>query len=91
MNKKVIIFLARLIRWLIQISTGTMDYKSKKILNNIIKGDFSDFDEEKDIVEVVRCKDCKHWESGKFGLGCYWDPSYPNQGDDFCSHGEKEE
>ena len=47
MNKKVIIFLARLIKWQIQISTGTLDYESKKILNNIINGDFSDFEEKK--------------------------------------------
>lgn len=87
--KKVIIFLARLIKWQIQISTGTLDYKSKKILNNIINGDFSDFEEEKDLVEVVRCKDCKHWQDGNVGLGCYWDTNYPQKEDDFCSHGEK--
>lgn len=42
-----------------------------------------------DVVPVVRCKDCKHWESGNFGFDCCWDPNYPNHGDDFCSHGEK--
>lgn len=42
-----------------------------------------------DVIPVVRCKDCKHWESGNFGFNCCWDPNYPNHGDDFCSHGEK--
>lgn len=50
----------------------------------------------KDMVEVVRCKDCKHYEETYPGYGyCYhWDyedGSSPNevQSDDFCSSGAK--
>ena len=36
-----------------------------------------------DVVEVVRCKDCKHWNNGD----CYrLELSMPN---DFCSYGAK--
>ena len=36
-----------------------------------------------DMVEVVRCKDCKHWHNGD----CYrLELSLPN---DFCSYGER--
>ena len=48
-----------------------------------------------DVVEVVRCKDCKHWQTD-------WNPSIPDRhycavmdsmmkADDFCSYGEKRE
>jgi hypothetical protein len=47
--------------------------------------------EEKDLVEVVRCKDCKHltedgfcWEKIKAVVGY----KIPNP-DDFCSYGER--
>ena len=48
-----------------------------------------------DAVEVVRCKDCKHWNcyggenhnngdcSELYGMGCCMN------GDDFCSYGER--
>lgn len=43
-----------------------------------------------DIVEVVRCKDCKHWWLGD---RCSYLASYPDEpymnADDFCSYGEK--
>ena len=49
-----------------------------------------------DAVEVVRCKDCKHYEETYPGYGyCYhWDyedGSSPNavESDDFCSSGAK--
>ena len=45
-------------------------------------------------VEVVRCKDCKHYEDCDHGSGkiCYrWDEwIYPNE-DDFCSLGERKD
>ena len=44
-----------------------------------------------DVVQVVRCKDCKHWQHGMIGMGCYWDTDYPHEENDFCSHGEREE
>lgn len=43
-----------------------------------------------DVVEVVRCKDCKWWHTGgcAFRKDCTADlPS----ADDFCSHGERKE
>lgn len=42
--------------------------------------------------QVIRCKDCKHWEPSKINYNervCYWD-GYVKQEDDFCSWGEKE-
>ena len=53
-----------------------------------------------DVVEVVRCKDCKHWRyktveriehyecnifCGAYGRG------YPTDADDFCSYGERKD
>ena len=47
-----------------------------------------------DVVEVVRCKDCKYWENGKdyepycnHIEGTFSDTTE----DDFCSHGERKE
>ena len=48
-----------------------------------------------DLVPVVRCRDCKHWQTD-------WNPSIPDRhycavmdsmmkADDFCSYGEKRE
>ena len=51
-----------------------------------------------DAVEVVRCKDCKHWvrngnESYGYAMFCVADCSLGGQGikkpDDFCSYGER--
>jgi hypothetical protein len=48
-------------------------------------------------VEVVRCKDCKHWESihehiphmeCQIFCGAY-EHGYPTNADDFCSYGER--
>lgn len=38
-----------------------------------------------DVVEVVRCKDCKHWNKGD----CY--RLEMSMEDDFCSYGERKE
>ena len=53
-----------------------------------------------DVVEVVRCKDCKHWRHETDGMidhyecavfcGCYG-KSYLTGADDFCSYGERKE
>ena len=40
-----------------------------------------------DVVPVVTCRDCKNWQGGMPGMGCYWDADYPQQENDFCSHG----
>lgn len=51
-----------------------------------------------DVIEVVRCKDCKHYKFGKHFTDikfCQRFPYYAEKGglntsdDDFCSHGER--
>lgn len=49
-----------------------------------------------DAVEVVRCKDCKYYESTHYGHMCKcWEAWLPTtvyfirEDDDFCSYGEK--
>jgi hypothetical protein len=47
-----------------------------------------------DVVEVGRCKDCKHWEEIKHGKG--WCTGFApsdvfSDFDDFCSYGERKE
>ena len=50
-----------------------------------------------DAVEVVRCKDCKHWQpihehiphmECQIFCGAY-EHGYPTNADDFCSYGER--
>ena len=50
-----------------------------------------------DAVEVVRCKDCKHYQkefdfaSKECGIFCgAFEHGYPTKPDDFCSYGERE-
>ena len=46
-----------------------------------------------DVVPVVRCRNCKHWDNGNLSFECPWD--YGRYGssdeDDFCSYGERKE
>ena len=48
-----------------------------------------------DAVEVVRCKDCKHWlERDAYGMGTYhqcWITGHIPNKDHFCSYGERRE
>lgn len=44
-----------------------------------------------DVAPVVRCRDCKHWQRGMIGMGCYWDADYPHEENDFCSRGDRRE
>ena len=47
-----------------------------------------------DVVEVVRCKDCKHYSADGWGFGnCYrTNVDYLRMADDsFCSYGERRE
>ena len=47
-----------------------------------------------DAVEVVRCKDCKHYENHKLKVyeNCVRNERYiPMKPDDFCSYGERRE
>ena len=49
-----------------------------------------------DVVEVVRCKDCKNYQpnpysyDGEMICSCWADWTYPED-DDFCSYGERKE
>lgn len=46
----------------------------------------------KDIVPVVRCKDCRCWNNGNVIIGCYWDIDGGQPGEmDFCSRGKRKE
>ena len=47
--------------------------------------------DSKDLVSVVRCKDCECWQRGMIGMGCYWDVDYPHEENDFCSRGIRKE
>ena len=40
-----------------------------------------------DVVEVVRCKDCKHFEQAE----CPWDELFVINVNDYCSKGQREE
>ena len=50
---------------------------------------------ENDVVPVVRCKDCKHYEKDTLSCGnilynsCYQVPNW--YADDFCSYGERKD
>lgn len=46
-----------------------------------------------DAVEVVRCKDCKHWQESVDGI-TKWCPllmDKETKADDFCSYGERKD
>ena len=43
-TKKVLQFLARIIRWQITLSGGIMSLKAKKALDDIVNGNFSHFE-----------------------------------------------
>lgn len=45
-----------------------------------------------DVVEVVRCKDCKYWQDNNGGYpnqNCRWMKDETPDADDYCSYGEK--
>lgn len=50
-----------------------------------------------DVVEVVRCKDCKDYRQNPYNkegeelLCMCWGDWIPTEPDDFCSHGERKE
>lgn len=43
-----------------------------------------------DVVEVVRCKDCKHYRTDEDGWCIYHEDCYLKP-DDYCSYGERRE
>ena len=44
-----------------------------------------------DVVEVVRCKDCKHWREYMAGLGACDKLKTDMDGSSYCNHGEHSE
>ena len=56
-----------------------------------IMGSVDDSEVEEDVVEVVRCKDCKHWTMGYCNRFAYYDYEPLTSEDDFCSYGERRE
>ena len=43
-----------------------------------------------DAVEVVRCRDCKHYKPDEYKCGCDFAGGLPYvKADDFCSYGER--
>lgn len=43
-----------------------------------------------DAVEVVRCRDCKHYKQDEYECGCDFAGGLPYvKADDFCSYGER--
>lgn len=45
-----------------------------------------------DAVEVVRCKDCKHYKPEEYECGCDFAGGLPYvKADDYCSYGERKE
>ena len=45
-----------------------------------------------DVVEVVRCKDCKYWQDNNGGYpnqNCRWMKDETPDADDYCSYGER--
>lgn len=42
-----------------------------------------------DVVEVVRCKDCRYCHSDAYGLWCFNDYEHSLRPNDFCSYGER--
>ena len=51
-----------------------------------------EIDKRMNMVEVVRCKECKYWQDNNGGYPheeCRWGKGETPDGDDFCSYGER--
>ena len=46
---------------------------------------------DNDVVQVVRCKDCRYCQRDAYGLWCFNDYEHSLQPDDFCSYGERKD
>lgn len=61
----------------------------------VVDGEFLELIDEaptEDVVEVVRCKDCKYWQDNNGGYPheeCRWGKGETPDEDDFCSFGER--
>ena len=56
-----------------------------------VEGGCTAFKHKDAFVEVVRCKDCKHWSMGYCNHFAYYGYEPITQEDDFCSYGERRE
>lgn len=72
----------------------------EKTFANVMRSNLSETDKQciknvfERFVDVVRCKDCKHWSGIALGMRCMYHSFPPNayiykQADDFCSYGER--
>lgn len=79
-------------------SRNTMDSYDRGYTDALDRvDDWMDAQPTVDAVEVVRCKDCKHWQlihehiphmECQIFCGAY-EHGYPTNADDFCSYGER--
>lgn len=71
----------------IRMSEETKITMAERVLNRILEAPAAD------VVEIVRCRDCKFWNNGKYGANCEHPTSglfvTPRDGMGFCSYGEK--
>ena len=88
------LFVEKLVKEIAEKALDEYEYKGKTIR------ELADLLINGDVVEVVRCKDCKWYNFGKYFNGikfCQRLPIYAQNGglntadDDFCSYGEKKE
>ena len=88
------LFVEKLVKEIAEKALDEYEYKGKTIR------ELADLLINGDVVEVVRCKDCKWYNFGKYFNDikfCQRLPIYAKKGglntadDDFCSYGEKKE
>ena len=65
------------------------EYGIAKITIQALDAIFDIFINSADRIEVVRCKDCKHWQDGGFSSYCICDGF--THFDDYCSYGERKD
>lgn len=78
------------------LDQDVFDYCRKGIADEIpdIEERCNEFMDKANVVEVVRCKDCVHWENGygfckKAGVDCYGGSRFG--ANSFCSDGKRRE
>lgn len=73
------------------------DYEIGIYTHAVLTESFIQFVEKQptaDVVEVVRCKDCKYWQDNNGGYPheeCRWGKGETPDADDYCSYGERRE
>ena len=75
---------------LIFIKDGTKVMSERETINKAC--DILAKVERGELVEIVRCKDCKYWQDNNAGYPheyCKWNTNETPDADDFCSCGER--